>query len=168
MCTRVCVVVLPSDFASETLLGRLWHLALRHRQAAAGRLATLLVWCHLCLAYVNLCLAFTVFSILNLNFIHFRSMKECTRGRVHQRLSENIHRICRLGILTYKQKTARASLICTAHGSSLTGLVCGRIVFHSYMHYFPSQEITCTCAFHYLSPSHLSCPIFTALILIIA
>ena len=27
-------------------------------------------------------------------------------GRVHQRLSENVRRICRLGILTYKQKTA--------------------------------------------------------------
>lgn len=47
-----------------------------------------------------------MFSILNLNFIHFHNTEGCTMGRVHQRISENIHRICRLGILTYKQKTA--------------------------------------------------------------
>lgn len=122
-----------------------------------------LVWAHLWLVCVNLWLAFIVFCILNLSCIHFCSMKGCTRGRVHQRLSENISRICRLGILTHKQKTAKASLICTAHGCTLIGLVCGRVLFHSFMHYFSSQEIICTCAFHRLSfstplLSHFHCP----------
>lgn len=123
---------------------------------------TPLLW----LVYANLWLAFTVFCILNLNCIHFCSVKGCTRGRVHQvhqRLSENKHRICRLGILTHKQKIAKASLICTAHGSTFVGLVCGRILFYSFMHYFSSQEFICTCAFHCLSfstplLSHFHCP----------
>lgn len=40
---------------------------------------------------------------LNLNFIGFHSMEGCAVGRV---LSDNIQSIWRLGILTYKQKTA--------------------------------------------------------------
>lgn len=112
---------------------------------------TPVVWCCLWLVYANLLLAFTVFCIPNLNCMHFHSVKVCTRGRVQQRLSENIHRIWRLGILTHKQKTAKASLICTAHGSTLIGLLCGRILFHSFMHCFSSQEMICTCAFHCLS-----------------